>query len=505
MPLWRQTYLNSSSELKLQITATRVLQIQNECFVFRLPDEILVQIFDNSTNHDIMSTVEDQASVNTSDEEKFDYGVKKTESFTPIDTRSQRGYEELSSEDMKPNEAGYYEKDNVNNMAQDTVVRTPGPIYGKATNIPLRLVCKRWQQVYDEIFFRDILLGTSDGSGGLKAARRIQSLLTVLENRRLLQAYPRFVYIDLDKMGEIACRNVVKIVNLCKGIRILNINTGLKKVSTSRSTLPLLEATKPLKLDTLHITCPSLHLLKDLLDLSSIKELSFDRYGPGIPKSAPFASWIEDDEGDPSRFLTYKTPPITEVEVEELFPRSKDHTWSATSLCLSDPICYPIITEHIVRMPARLQKLSLTELDCCIVSREYNLVAVQAVIDIHRDTLQSITLSRIPHENKSMPDFTQFPELRSLTMSAFDIMQIEKPASALQKLSGTPLENLCLDIAPVDQNEPISIDQQIAWVAWLTEFASVKQSKYPESKLEEVFVSTLHSGVMSFQIAMYTH
>jgi len=483
-------YLGASSELELRVTAPYNSQPVGKCFICRLPDEILLQILDNATIPDMPDTSKDQPRGNASAVEEFMFHsvprsyTGESNTLTDLGNTAQYG-----SEDLENDESQYEEEDSAKEVTQEALPATTVPLHGKASNISLRLVCKRWQRVYDEIFFRDILIGTFDGSGGPDAGRRIRSFLTVLENRPLLQTYPRSFYIDLDKIGEIACRNAVRIVSLCKNVKSLSIHTELKTLSSSTSTWPLLEATKNLKLERLHITWPSLHLLQNLLDISSIRDISFDRFGPGIQKTDPFASWVEDDEIVHGQHSLYKPAPLMQSEVEELFPKSKDYSWGATSLRLSDPCCDPVVTEHIVRMPARLQILSLTELDTCIVSEKYTLAAVQAIIEIQRNTLQTITLSRIPNENKTMPDFTVFPALKSLTMSAYDIMQIEKPSVALQKLSGTPLRKLCLDITPEDEQEPFTIEQQTEWASWLTEFASEKQSKYPDSELEEVFVS----------------
>lgn len=141
-------------------------------------------------------------------------------------------------------------------------------------------------------------------------------------------------------------------------------------------------------------------------------------------------------------------------------------------------------------MPARLKMLSLTGLYTCISFEKYNVSEIQNIIDIHRDSLRFIELSRIPNENKTMPDFSRFPALVSLNMSAYDVMQVETPAAAFQKLSGT-LEYMWLDITPEDQRVQIAVEQQAAWVTWLTEFAFEKQAHYPDSNLKEINVSTV--------------
>ena len=485
-------YLARSPELKLQLTSTHNLQTTVKCFISGLPDEILLQILDNATNHAVPNAFEDGGEVYAhSGEESPD--IESSKSYTNVasmsatldSTGSQYGSNVGENEDP-----GYSEEDDDSKASTQEVVKKESvPRYGKASNGPLRLVCKRWQRVYDEIFFREILIGTSNGSGGPDAAKRILSLLTALENRPLLQTYPRSFHIDLDNLGELTCRNAVKIVTLCTGVKILSIYTDITTLSSSSSTWPLLKAIKNLTLDGLYIAWPSLHLLLNVLDLSATRNLSFDQFGPGTQPSALFAAMVENDEAD-SDSGEHQIAPITQREVDELFPKNKDFTWATTSLRLSDPCCYPEITEHIVRMPAHLQMLSLTQLDTCAVSEKYTSAAVQTIIDTHRDTLQSITLCHIPKESKTMLDFTRFPALKRLTMSAFDVMQIETPAGALQKLPGTSLKHLCLDVTPEDQEEPFTTEQQMEWVSWLTEFASVKQSKYPDSKLEEVFVST---------------
>ncbi|KAH8590584.1 hypothetical protein B0O99DRAFT_301563 [Bisporella sp. PMI_857] len=441
MPLWRQKFLTIVDH-RLKVVAEdsnpREPSTAAECYIARLPDELLLEILEHSTVH---RSLRDE--------------LTREESIIPE-----------SSQDSSEDGAEQHDVDGASDA-----------------NGRLRLVCKTWQTTYDEIFFREVWLGSI--RGGVNIPRRARLLLATLENRPCLQRYPRSFYLDLDNLGPIACRNIVQIVQLCGNARMVGIHTEHATLATSPFTWPLLDAVNTLKsLETLHVTLPSLHLLFGFLNTSNLKELSIDQYGPGLESSHPFASWLNDFEDEDDR---YRSITITESELEELAPRNKYHSWKVTSLRLSDPCCDPNVTEVILRMPEYLEQLNFDELYRSTSASKYDCAMVQQLLDIHRKTLKLIKLGRIPYENQILLDFSQYPCVEKLSISGFDFMSIATPEAALPKLPPF-LTHLILDITPVNQHEPFTVDQQVAWVSWLTEFSSLKQSKYPQSRLEEIFI-----------------
>ena len=213
---------------------------------------------------------------------------------------------------------------------------------------------------------------------------------------------------------------------------------------------------------------PSISLIFNNFDLPTLRTLNLWRYGPGV-EGSPFAPWSTQQIS------------VSRSDLEAIFPSSKYHTSKISSLQLSDPSALPMVTEHILRMPANLVNLSLTDLTCSFAASDYTVVAIQRILGIHRYSLKSIELGIIPGDvmKSSMPDFARFPILEKLTMSSYNSIDAETTDNALRKLSGPCLRTLLIKFNTTESRQanvepPSGFNKTHA--KWIKDFAALKQS-----------------------------
>ena len=121
----------------------------------------------------------------------------------------------------------------------------------------------------------------------------------------------------------------------------------------------------------------------------------------------------------------------------------------------------------------------------------YTVDAVASILDIHRETLQHITIcNTVRHVNhdiyktSGIPDFSKFPNLHELHLSAYNVLA-EKPSEAATKLAAPLLRHLAIAFGSGDQHSVSVRDFSDEQVRWLAEFASQRQLN---TKLQSVFV-----------------
>jgi hypothetical protein len=300
--------------------------------------------------------------------------------------------------------------------------------------VAIPFVCRSWRRIYELILFRSIAWTRwyrTYGRGHTYPARLISE---ALQKRPHCCNYPQVLSIDLHKPSERACRSLTEIIGRCQNIRSVHLET------LDRCTWPLLHAIKSLpRLEALHLHYPSLHLIFEVFGSLPLKNLDLRRYGVGQSATDPSSHW-------PYSQWRPEIISISQQNLESLLPPDRYHTGSMTSLTLHDPIAALPVTEHILRLPKRLEHLSITSLITAFQRSEYNCAAIQHLLSIHQQSLKSITLGNIPcprGTKRSMPIFTSFPCLEKISMSAHDIICQETPSIALSKLAAPLLRSLC--------------------------------------------------------------
>jgi len=117
------------------------------------------------------------------------------------------------------------------------------------------------------------------------------------------------------------------------------------------------------------------------------------------------------------------------------------------------------------------------------------------MLAIRQDTLEFIHLGIIPEpqEGDSMPDFSNFPVLEELVMSAWNTIRSENPFGLLEKTNTPSLRKLTLDFFTEEsiftgieegrwrKHELRSTDFGADQLTWMTDLASLRKSEYPTS------------------------
>lgn len=339
---------------------------------------------------------------------------------------------------------------------------------------PLTLVCKKWRRIYEPIFFHTIHANWYLTNTRLSC---IRSLLSALQSRPYLAAYPRTMFMSLGTPQPGSCRLLTSIVERCTAVRSV-----LLRVDYANEIRDLLKAIKSLPLlEYLALfgssSGPSIQLLFGHFLLPSLKTLQLSRYGVGKSDEDITAPW----PGEPVS--------NTSSGLERLLPPSLYHSGNVTSLQFSDPSTTPAVTEHILYWPARLVDLSITNLTHSTSWKYYTTGAIQRLLDIHRSSLKQITLGRINGGDTGMPDFSAFPCLEELKMSPYNIIKSETGSVAVKKLLAPKLRCLSVDFSPEDQHNESRHDFGPDQVLWMQDFAVAWKKLSPPSKLERFIVA----------------
>jgi hypothetical protein len=294
-----------------------------------------------------------------------------------------------------------------------------------------------------------------------------------LEDRPDLRGHVKAIHIQLSSPNQNTCNNIARIVTHCKATRRFMLHTDL----TDRS-LPLLDAIKNLpRLGFLSLSGyssgPSIHMVLERCDLPCLESLELSRYGIG-KGTDPSAPWPEDIRA-------------TQRDLEQLLPSNRYHTSSVTSMVLSDPSTPPIVSEHILRWPRRLERLSITFLTHSSYASQYTLTNVERLLGIHRHSLKYIKIGIIPGAHEGMPDFSSFQCLEELHLSTYELLA-EAPSNALRKLAGPYLRHLSMTFSPEDQHSESNNEFAIEQVRWMSDFATLKRSDHPTSRLEKIHI-----------------
>lgn len=211
-----------------------------------------------------------------------------------------------------------------------------------------------------------------------------------------------------------------------RGIISLRVYPDISELLSTISTLP--------RLEHLELGGPSLQLFFRDFTLPSLKSWCLSRYPARNPEDSS-APW----PGEPIS--------ITQTDLEHLLPPNRYHTGAVTKMSLRDPCCLPNITEHILRWPSALTDLSIW-LSHSTGGKYYTMESMQRILEIHRSSLKRVTIGVLPggfFGRTGSPDFSSFPHLEELGMSAYNLIRSETTTDAARKLSAPNL--LCVTLS----------------------------------------------------------
>ena len=170
-----------------------------------------------------------------------------------------------------------------------------------------------------------------------------------------------------------------------------------------------------------------------------LKRLKLSRYGPSEGRTELGAPYCGD------------LIPISQDDLESLLLPEHYFTGSVTSLKLQDPSTPTDVSEHIMRLSACLAEPSIVNLTRSRVVREYSPYTIQKFIYIHHLSLKKIHLGIVYSRRASILDFSSFPCLQELRMSAYGVLFLkEKPLQALKNLAVPNLRSLLLSFCHED-------------------------------------------------------
>jgi hypothetical protein len=209
-------------------------------------------------------------------------------------------------------------------------------------------------------------------------------------------------------------------------------------------------------------------------NLPTLKRVTFKRYGASKDGTDPAAPW-----GYEGGLIA-----VNQDELERLLPPDRYHTGSMT-LELSDPSTPAYVSQHFVRWPARLETLSITWLAHSIAVKHYTADVLERILSVHCQSLKYIKLGIMPYQ--VTPDFSNFPSLIELSMSAYNFLS-DTPPDAVKKLAAPSLRRLAIDFCLEGQHAEQSSDFGARRVSWFKDFASLKKTQYPASKLDTISI-----------------
>lgn len=355
---------------------------------------------------------------------------------------------------------------------------------------PLVFVCQRWRRVYEPILFRRIPL--SIGLSGhfpnktIAGARKLSALMKAHPH---IRNYPRTIHLELDQPAEWTFPDLLSVIELCKEIRTIILRSDLLSPSMpflqTITSLPLL---KDLTLGGYFELGPTLELVFQTFSLPNLKRLRLESYQLSGNYFDPILPFRNAHTGEA----------MTEKMLEDLQAPYRHHRSSVETLELLDPRCQPRVTEYILRGYSHIVSLTLT----CFSKRAmdfYSTDEIQKLLEMHSKSLKRVELGFYANGEAAMPNFTKFPCLEEVHLSAYNVLKTETQ-KALRNLSAPKLRLLTLRFNTEDEyigvhkgfqfkqsfHNPPHVD--LAFPTWIGIFALLKKSHYHAVKLDRVLI-----------------
>lgn len=352
------------------------------------------------------------------------------------------------------------------------------PTYEQCPPIPL--ICKHWERVYDATLYREISFVERSGW----QRRRTSNLVKALQQQPELSKHVRKISVQLQHPSEAICRVIADTINSCRAIRDVSL-----RLDWSSNVWPIVQAVGKLpRLEKLQLFGeydwgPSSQMIVEYFAQPTLRHLRLYGYGLG--------------SRDEPRAPCLPTQISSQDEIDKLSDLAHSHTSALMSLALQGPSALPHCTKILLNWPSRLVELSLSLLTHSAYKQHYTLDAVGSILDIHRESLQRITVGIISKKESNanswtmsgIPDFSKFHGLQELRLSAYNVLA-EKPSDAATKLAAPLLRHLDMNYYKEYKDQDMEFQDGFAeeQVRWMADFATHTSAAKRGNKLESIVI-----------------
>ncbi|KAH8811125.1 hypothetical protein F5884DRAFT_749518 [Xylogone sp. PMI_703] len=334
--------------------------------------------------------------------------------------------------------------------------------------IALSRVCKRWRTIYEMVSMQSLYCSNLEET---------QKFLQSFRTGPYRASYPQSADIRLCHPIRSMANNATSILQLCTVLQSVTLSMGRdywdETAESSSNTIdnlePLFQAIRALpRLKTLTLSEHSRDKLtiKNLLDFFAIPSLQQLHI-----------------ENSPTRYVEEN---VDQRDLELLLPPDRYRTSGLLSLKLELKVLRPHVLKHILRCPTGLVKFSyryLAKYDLGLKCYGHSSEDLRRSLNLHRHSLRYIRLGMNMDVSSGMIDFSGFPCLEELDMLPYPVMGCASPSDAAKKLNAPNLRCLTLNFS---RQLPPGKDH----MRWITDFALIRKTHYPRSKLEKVSVDS---------------
>ena len=358
---------------------------------------------------------------------------------------------------------------------------------------PIALVCKRWERNYDATLYHMVSLVQYPRWQQLRTWR----IVRVLREQAELRRHVRQIHVDMIHMSQATCSQVTDLIKSCPTIHTVSLL--LDRSKRSIEVWPIIHAVQKLpRLKVLWLTeCDGyvsggMHCLQQFSH-PTLREVRLCCYS--LAKS------------DATAVSYPPSQPPSQDELDELSVITRSRSSAITSMEVAIPATSPLCTMILLQWPSKLTRLSLTGLSCSFYASQYTHDKVQLILNIHRESLQHVTIGKIPDRRDEdgnwiatgIPDFSKFQCLRELQIFSHNLLA-EKPSKATAKLAAPVLRHLRIKFSWACPHTEFAETQ----VLWMMEFASQGSIGEPTMRLQTIFVDfrpTCSSWVLRYEKA----
>lgn len=320
------------------------------------------------------------------------------------------------------------------------------------------MVCKRWYRLCEPLLLHTLQLNYF----WWESPRRIASLqrkLKALKNDPNPSCHVQVLSIYFRGSSLEHTKTIVTVLGLCKLLRKLNLDLA------GQDFLPVIKAAADLS----HLQ--QLRLARNLVaagavlkycNQPSLRSLHLSHYYYLQPSENGKANL----GFEPARFRS--RDPVLRYHAEKDITAAAGGVQSAVvTLMLKNSKSPPDATELLVRRFQNLEHVCLSGFSSRLAELGYNFESVQRILDIHRSTFHTISLSTI---SLGLPDLSAFLSLSRLGISEF-LVREKSPAAVSCRL---PLSLMDLIIYYTNFTAPAnnsSYTFRTTFTPWILEFA----------------------------------
>lgn len=348
--------------------------------------------------------------------------------------------------------------------------------YSQGECVRIALVCKWWGRIVERLLFSNII--GSLGTWPPRSEIRLIDKLLRLEEAPCHYNHVRLVRIFVDKHQ--ATKREIGIVlrglTACSNIRSLSLTWDFEDCI-----YPFLKCVEKLPLRCLRLQSLyhgiSINAVSEFFNIPTLDQVSLGGYG----WSKNDTLTIQKEEG---------TVGLTDEEVQGLSLPSFEQFRGVKIIHLMEPWTHPLVTQHLLSWPRRLEELSLFEMwEIEPYGSQYTSEAVVRLLDRHRGSLKKLWIDWVPSGQKhQIADFSEFTQLEHLYIPAHCLFHF--PASEVwPRIIPPNLRSLVLDFTSDFRDIDASALFGENEFNWIKELLSTVRSKVAHSKLGEISIN----------------